>query len=157
MINTEYQYFLEWVHLLAWHTFESCRLSNVERKTLGVFIAYMKRLGYISASNSLLANAVQVIDTHSSIKTYDKPDSKEEYSSEERRAINKGIRELHKSAVEGSAVWRFCQNYRFGKTGKRKTKLPSPNKLYHAEMTLAIHAPKNRPLPKQPERAKTFR
>jgi len=145
MIEVDFGYYLTWVHLLAWHTREAYDLSRADQKTIGVFISDVKRKKYFSERNSLLNNVVRIIDAHSSVKTTGKPARKGEYTKTERMAINKGIRQLHKTTAEGSPVWAFCQRYRYCKSGKRNTRIPSPNKLHHAEMTLAIHASENRP------------
>ena len=145
MTKTEFQYYLTWIHLLAWHTLDACDLSNEARKTLGVFISHIKRAKFISGTNSLLKNVVRVIDEHSSVKSTDKPAMKDDYTKAERMAINKGVRQLHKTTDEGSPQRAFCQRYLYCQSGKRNTRVPSANKVHHAEMTLAVHAPENRP------------
>ncbi len=145
MTEIEFGYYLTWVHLLAWHTLQAYDLSKADQKTVGVFISHIKRKKYFSETNSLLINVARIIDTHSSVKTTDKPPMKGEYTKPERMAINRAIRLLHRTLEEGSRVWEFCQTYLYCKTGKRNTRIPSANKLHHAEMTLAIHALENRP------------
>ena len=145
MTEIEFGYYLTWVHLLAWHTLQAYDLTNPEQKTIGVFISRVKRKLYISETNSLLVNVARIIDAHSPMKTSDKPPMKGEYSKAERMAINKNIRQLHRTMEEGSRVWQFCQTYLYCKSGKRNTRVPTGNKLHHAEMTIAIHAPENRP------------
>jgi len=145
MTENDFVYYLIWVHLLAWHTLQAYDLSKADQKTTGVFINRIKRKKYFSKTNSLLLNVVRIVDAHSSVKIGDKPAMKDEYSKSERMAINKGIRRLHQNLEEESPVWQFCQTYLYCKSGKRNTRVPSANKLHHAEMTLAIHAPENRP------------
>ncbi len=145
MTEIDFGYYLAWVHLLAWHTLQAYDLSKADQKTIGVFIRHTKKKTYMSETNSLLVNVGRIIDAHSSVKTTDKPPTKGEYTKPERMAINKGIRRLHRSLEEGSRVWEFCQTYLYCKTGRRNTRVPSAIKLHHAEMTLAIHAPENRP------------
>ena len=145
MTETEFDYYLTWVHLLAWHTLQAYDLSKVDQKTIGVFFHHTKKGTYISETNWLLVNVGRIIDAHSSVKTTDKPPMKGEYTKPERMAINKGIRRLHRTLEEGSRVWQFCQTYLYCKTGNRNTRIPLANKLHHTEMTLAIYAPKSRP------------
>ena len=111
MTKIEFQYYLTWIHLLAWHTLDADGLSTEERKTLGIFISHIKRGAYISKTNSLLKNIVKIIDGRSAVKTSDKPAMEGEYTKADRMAINKGIRQLHKTMDEGSRVWAFCQQY----------------------------------------------
>ena len=106
MTKEQFQDYRTWVHLLAWHTLDACELSNEERKTLGVFINHVKLEKVMSEENSLLKNTAQIINTHSALKSTDKPASKDEYTKAERMAINKGIRRLHQAKPEGSPVSR---------------------------------------------------
>ncbi len=145
MTETEFGYYLTWVHLLAWHTLQAYDLSKADQKTVGVFISHIKRKAYISRTNSLLINVAKIIDACSAVKTTDKPLIKETYTKTDRMAINKGIRQLHRATDEGSSVWACCQKYLYCQSGKRNTRVPSANKLHYAEMTLAVHAPENRP------------
>lgn len=146
MTKLDYIYYVKWIHMLAWRTQETCELSHEERKAIGVFIGNVKRGTYISEENTLLARMVKIIDAHSPIKAAHMPEMQEEYTKEERMAINKGIRELHKALDESSRVWGYCQQYLFCKSGKRNTRVPSGNKLNLAKMTLAVHANQDSPI-----------
>lgn len=131
---------VKWVHMLAWKALDSGDLSKEDSKTIGVFIAMVKKGGYISDTNTLLLQVAGIVDTHLPIKSTMMPAPKEKYSAEEKKQIRKGIRDLHKTADPESAVGQFCHRFLFSKTGKRRTKAHSENRYWHAAMTLAIYA-----------------
>ena len=134
-----HSHYIKWIHMLAWKVLETGDLSKDDSKAIGVFIAIVKRGGYISEKNTLLLQVAKIVNAHFPAKYATMPAPKEKYSAEEKKQIRKGIRELHKTADADSAVGQFCQRFLFSKTGKRRTKPHSDNRYWHAAMTLAIH------------------
>jgi len=119
---------------------ESCDLSKDDSKVIGIFIAMVKKGGYISDTNTLLVKVAGIIDVHLPVKSTQMPKMQNAYTKQQRMAINKGIRQLHTALDDSSPVWAYCQQYLYCKTGKRNTRTPSANKLNLAKMTLAIYA-----------------
>ncbi len=139
MTKNNFKYHIHWIHMLAWRALDVDDLSKEERKAIGAFIGYVKNGKYISEKNTVLANVTKIVDAHSQIKSTQMPEMQEEYTKEERMAINRGIRALHKTLDGCSPVWAYCQRYLYCKTGNRNRRTPSANKLNLAKMTLAIH------------------
>lgn len=140
MTKQEYSYYIKWINMLAWRTLATAELPPADEKAVRVFIGNYAKGKFISDQNTLLKKVAVIADRNCSVKPANMPEMQNEYTKSERMAVNKGIRKLHKATDDNSRVKGYCQKYLYSRTGKRKTKTPSTNKLNIGRLTIAANA-----------------
>ncbi len=141
-------HYLMWIQTLAFKAAE-CDLTESESKTIWIFISRVKNYineprkeFYTSRTNKILLNVEDILTEHLSINIADIPNLKDEYSKEEITEIKRSVTRLHKKYKhdEELRVWKFCQRFRFFKTGNRNKHKPSAKKLNYGKLVLAAYA-----------------